>query len=241
MPEAIRSDALATITLRALSICDMMGGRRVDGATEAQLLERGFTFRGPRTYAVYAAMVALGKVIPDSRAPIMKPLPVNDPLLKEASDASAYNFSPDRWDQPRQGKIAALKKTEGGVEVSFKKETWMQPDYECYDLPTVYWSSVDGRYKHDWDCKKVGQHPESSQEPPHVISAPAAEGLKIGQVLVLRGGGPQGKRVGFPLESRIPEKGAAKVAKKGADNIVPRGFVMPTTGKLEVLYGVAVK
>jgi hypothetical protein len=174
--------------------------------------------------------------------PDMAPVLVADPLRKLANDRADWWV--DGWSHPKQAKISAIKKVDGGVELTFKKETWMEPDFECYDLPTRWWSQVDGRYKHDFACKKVGQHPESTEENPTIFSAWAADGLKVGQVVTWRSGSNKAeKKVGFALESRTPEKGAAKAAKakKGKDDQVKKGVELQTTGTLEVLYGVALK
>ncbi|MDB4968013.1 MAG: hypothetical protein JWN44_3702 [Myxococcales bacterium] len=242
VPEAVRSDELGTIVLRALALCDAAADRNVDAMVEVDLLEKGYTFRGPRMHATWVAMAALAKLVP-AESPSMRPVDVSDVLWRLANDRG--DWSVDRRDQPRQGKVAALKKTDGGVEVSFKKESWMEPDFECYDLPSRYWSQSDGHYKHDFACKKVGQHQQTSEEDPHIFSVAVAEGLKPGQVVTLRGGTNRAaKRVAFPIESRTPEKGGGKAAAKGKkakDDQVKKGVELQTTGTLEVLYGVPLK
>lgn len=243
LPEAVRSDEVATIALRALALCDGAAGRKMDAAFEVEALLDGFTFRGARSHAAWAAIAAMGKIVPENMAPAMQPLKIYDALFKEAKDSSEYGFNADR--DLEQGKIDKITPGQSGlVEVSFKKESWMEPDFNCYDLPTRYWSSSEGHYKHDFACKKVGSHPESSELKPHLFSALSAAGFKPGQVVTMHSGtmGHSEQRSAFPIESRTPEKGGkAKKKGKAADDQIQHGVELQTTGTLEVLYGVPLR
>jgi hypothetical protein len=138
-----------------------------------------------------------------------------------------------------QGKILKITADPDGSMVTFKKESWMEPDMQCYDLPTRYWSQSEGRYKHDFACKKVGQHPMTSQLDPTVFTAAYSKGLKPGQIVSLRNYRNQNnKRFGFAIEARsgtkMDDKGKSKFVKRGND-------ALQTGGVLDVVYGVAAK
>ncbi|MGZ3438325.1 MAG: hypothetical protein ACXVDD_02370 [Polyangia bacterium] len=242
VPDAVKSDELGTIVLRALALCDAAARVQPAAAMEGEALERNFPFRGSRMHAVWVAMTALGKLIPDNVEPVMQPIKGPDYLAEQVNKAlDSTGFEVERKDHLEQGKIDKVVASGKDVNVTFKKESWMEPDMECYDLPTRYWSQSDGRYKHDFACKKVGQHKETSQLDPAVFPAAYAKGLKPGQVATVRIARPfaqHDKRYGFAIESRsgtgVADKGKEKFKKSGND-------VLQTGGSLDVLYGVPMK
>jgi hypothetical protein len=236
VPDAVKGDELGTITLRALALCDAAGRVQPAATMEAEALERNFPFRGARMHAVWSAMAALGKLIPDNVVPVMQPLKGPDYVYAQVTKAleSGDNFHVERGDHLEQGKIDKVVASGDDVNVTFKKESWMEPDMQCYDLPSRYWSQSEGRYKHDFACKQIGQHKETSQLPPALVPAAYAKGLKSGQVATLRTGKRGDKRYAYAIESRtgtkLDDKGKLKVLKKGND-------MLQTGGSLEVLYG----
>lgn len=111
---------------------------------------------------------------------------------------------------------------------------------KMHDLPSRWWSASEGRWKHDFTCKQVGSHQESSELEPRIVSAETAEGLKPGQVVTLRRG-QYAKRSGnyaFVIESRTPPKGANMTRRKVSTQ---RGADLTVAGTLNVVYGVAVR
>lgn len=235
---AVEADEVATIALRAVALCDMAARVEPAAKVEFELLRKKFAFRGPRMHAVFAAMSTLGKVIPENIAPAMKPVLIQDEVYKIIGDVVDTSYE-GVSNEIEQGKVAKVEVGADGALVSFKKESWIEPDMQCYDLPSRYWSQSEGRYKHDFACKKVGQHTETSQLDPALFSTAFVKGLKAGQIVSLRSAKDRaGKRLGFAVEARsgtkVADKGKAKVIKRGAD-------VLQTGGTLDVVYGVATR
>jgi hypothetical protein len=235
VPGAVKSDELGTIVLRALTLCDAAAHIQPAAAVEAEALARNFPFRGPRMHGIWAAMTALAKVVPENVAPAMRPLKGTDYLAEQVDKALRSNdFDVARDDKLEQGKIDKVVAKGDEVTVTFKKESWIEPDMQCYDLPTRYWSQSDGRYKHDFACKKVGQHKETSQLDPAIFPAVYAQGLKAGQIATLRPGKLGDKRYAIAIESsrgtKVADKAKEKVIKSGND-------MLQSGGSLDVLYG----
>lgn len=240
IPGLVGHDELGVIVLRALALCDGTGGKQADAVSEAEVLQKSFPFRGPRMHAVWAAMEATTKLIPESESPIFVPAQIEDSLLQAAANRAEYNYRADAWDQLEQGMIAKIAKVADGYSLTFKKQKWMEPDFECKDLPTRWWSNVDGQWKHDFACKQVGSHPESSQLDPRIVSAETGGGLKPGQVITLRSGKYSGKDgvYAFVMESRTPAKWAKLTKRKVSTQ---RGADLSVAGTLNVVYGVALR
>jgi hypothetical protein len=231
---AVEADELATIELRAIALCDMAARDLLAGNIEADLLQKKFPFRGPRMHAVFAAMGTLSKLIPENASPPMEPVTIEDEIYRTVSVKLRGGSSVSDIEQ---GKIAKITPDPKGVLVTFKKETWMEPDMQCYDLPSRYWSASEGRYKHDFACKKIGEHKMSSELKPMIFAKHFANGLKVGQIVSVNEWTDQaGTLWGFPIEARsgtkLEDRGKAKVVKQGNDKL-------QTGGSLDVVFGAA--
>ena len=240
IPDLVGHDEIAVITLRALALCDAAGGRQADAVAEAEALKRSFPFHGPRMHAVWVAMEATSKLIPETVGPVFTPARLNDELLKQATERAAYNYNADESDQLEQGVIDKITKVADGYKLTFKKQQWMEPDMDCQPSGRPWWSTVDGRWKHDYTCKQVGSHRESSQLEPRIVSAQTGDGLKPGQVVTLRTGQYPGRdgSYAFVIESRTPQRGAKMTRRKVSTQ---RGADLSVAGTLNVVYGVALR
>jgi hypothetical protein len=240
VPELVSHDELGVITLRALALCDAAAGRQADAVSEVDALEKSFPFRGPRMHAVWAAMAATSKLIPDTQSPVLVPADISDGLLGSAKDRAESNYHADPWDQPEQGLIDRITKVPDGYKLTFKKQQWVEPDYDCKETGPRWWSQVDGRWKRDFACKQVGSHRESSQLDPRIVSAETGAGLRPGQVVTLRRGVYSNKdgNYAFVIEARTPPKGNKLTKRKVSTQ---RGADLSVAGTLNVVYGVALR
>jgi len=209
----LQADPLAFEMLSSLVVCDGMGGFKADAAGEYDLIKQGRMWRGPRFAAYWAALTNAVDTAAKGNftAPIHKgKASINDHILmQEAGDIATRNFRVDY--DPRSGKVAAIKKlSDGWVEVSFKLEKWMEPDFECVDVKPLHFNhwGQNGQPVWDWKCNVKGYHEESKQESPHAFSQTSAAGIKPGMLVKMKGGNQdkEPKVQAFPLEVSLPAK-----------------------------------
>jgi hypothetical protein len=209
----LESDPLAFEMLSSLVVCDGLRGFKVDAAGQYDLIEHGRMWRGPRTAGYWAALAAAKEI--EARTNNSSPIQRggaglgDHKLLLAGKDIFETNFTINR--DPETAKVAALKKLgDGWVEISFKVEKWMEPDFECVDVKPLHFNhwGQNGQPVWDWTCHVKSYHEEKREEKPHAFSETAATGIKPGMLVKMKTASQQKAPAvqAFPLEVSLPAK-----------------------------------
>jgi len=211
----IQSDPLAFEMVSSIVTCDGLRGFKIDAVGEYDLLHGGRIYRGARTAGYWAALAAALDIQGTTpyTAPIRKGggfiTPDEHELLHLAKQIANTNLNVE--DKPKSAKVSAIKKlSDGWVELSFKLEKWMEPDFECVDIKPLHFNhwGQNGQPVWDWKCNVKGYHEESKQESPHAFSQTSAAGIKPGMLVKMKGDNQdkEPKVQAFPLEVSLPAK-----------------------------------
>jgi len=199
---AAYADPVAYPLLARLALCDGAEGRHTTAQGELQVLRSQHRYRhGARTAAHWAAFDA---ALDSNRAVDPATIPsaerdTADHAIWLASFAAGHG-APEDWlsplDEPtgdegtershviEVGKIASIKKTAGGVLVTFKKERWTEASWECKPNGRIMAFERDGTPIASRDCKVVGSHQVTFQLEPRIFDAGSAiDALQVGQVI----------------------------------------------------------
>jgi len=210
----VQSDPLAFEMLSSIVACDGLRGFKIDAVGAYNLLEKGRMWRGPRTAAYWASLVEAK----DTEAKVQFSPPVHKgyaevdqhKLMHLAKEIANTNLNLS-YGGPATAKVAAMKKlADGWVEVTFKLEKWMEPDFECVDIKPLHFNhwGQNGQPVWDWKCNVKGYHEETKQENPHAFSELASAGLKPGMVvkMLTASQSKEPTSQAFPLEVSLPAK-----------------------------------
>lgn len=176
-----------------LVLCDAAEGRWADAAAERKILQLGRFRSGGYTAAVWGVLDG-GNQVPDGLSLEDDVARETDRILEEhvqrvstLNEAFTGTGGISEEDAKRegeiiaQGRIAKVAKIDGGIRLTFKKVSWIEPTYECTQTNRIINFESDGTPIYFSDCKITGTHTETFQPDPRVFTDRSAAGVKVGQ------------------------------------------------------------
>jgi hypothetical protein len=183
------SGAVARPLLLRVVACDAASGRILEAAAGSELMKVIKTsYDGPYQYLSQAATAAprVGGVaaVPnelDRRVRMIWDNTIRENSLNLSDDPEERaKFAPgERAAFIPQGRIQKLTKSGDGFIITFKKEKFEVPDFQCTNTGKVIGYQSDGTPHYRRNCKEVGSHLETYELGPHYVSANNVGNLKL--------------------------------------------------------------
>jgi hypothetical protein len=195
---SVGTDEVGYPLLDRLMLCDRVEGRMVDAQVERTfLLTRPMAFRGPRYLAVAhtfeQSLDQRDKLGPVLSVPVLQRVLSRGQLFGLMSESGIANQILHDKEHPREdknyphmeeAKVATAKaQKDGTVELTFKTEKWIEPDWECVTSNRFDQFAADGTPIFFKDCKVVGHHTATFNLGPRTVEAFSAEGVKPGLIV----------------------------------------------------------
>jgi hypothetical protein len=222
------TDTLGYPLLARLVLCDAAEGRWADAAAERKVLETGRFAAGPWTAAYWAMIDAAPHELEGLTLVDAATTTARDILGERVRASSTLNEVYDgtggvsreefkrQGNMIEQGRVAGVKTTKDGIVVTFKKERWSEPDFDCKNTGRISQWDSSGKPVYIYHCNVSGSHVEEFQLEPHLFTDRSAAGVKIGQVIKVvtstmdKSGGDA--QPSFVLEIDQPPKGKSPPA-----------------------------
>ncbi len=209
-----------------LILCDAVEGRWADAAAEREILKSGRFAAGPYT-AAFWSLADSGVTVrkhPDFSSDVVSAAitwTLNNRFdsvstLNEVYDGKGGVSEEDyraNGHMIEQGRVGAVKKSKDGIEVSFKKEKWSEPDFKCTNSGRISQYERDGTPVYISHCVMAGSHVVEFQLDPRVFTDRSAADVKVGQIIkvvTLRKRGEKGPPPSFLLETDAPAPAKGK-------------------------------
>lgn len=190
----VATDSLGHPLLTRLVLCDAAEGRWADAAAERAVLSTGRIAAGPYTAAYWAILDAGGGYPTDTLRSNVVGV-TNRVLDEHVGRVTTLNevydgtggVSREQYKAKggliEQGRVATVKKGKSGIEITFKKEKWTEPDWKCTKTNRINQFQSDGTPIYFEKCAIVGSHVEEYQLDPLVFTDRSASDVKVGQIL----------------------------------------------------------
>lgn len=203
--QAITTDPRTWLMFELRIACDAAAGRYVDAGAASMITYSRPMFQGPRAQALGALFTAIKDPKQNIDTDIgraeanLDDLRHTWPLFEALGDVWSGKFDylgaveDDPEDANREpsnrrvslGRIGKLAKTDDPalVKLTFKKETWVTPTWECIRTGKINMFESDGTPVYDSRCHVTGEQTLSMEPSERLIDAVDAAGLKAGQLV----------------------------------------------------------